>query len=95
MRDDLISKQAALDALGKDPMGGLNYESILGSLPSIQTERLTDAEQRIFLKAIEREEEVCKKVDEEWGSGGEVLGEISLVHVCHEIIRKVKSTLWT
>lgn len=38
MTDDLISRQAALDALGKDPMGGLNYESILGSLPSAQPE---------------------------------------------------------
>lgn len=35
---DTISRQAAIDALGKDPMGGLNYERILGSLPSAQTE---------------------------------------------------------
>ena len=34
--DDLISRAAALDALGKDPMGGLNYESILSRLPSAQ-----------------------------------------------------------
>lgn len=42
MTDDLISRQAALDALGKDPMGGLNYESILGSLPSVQPEKRTE-----------------------------------------------------
>lgn len=35
---DLISRQAAIDALRKDPMGGLNYESILGSLPPAQPE---------------------------------------------------------
>lgn len=63
------------------------------SLPSAQPEQLTDAEQRIFLKAIEREEKVCKKVDEEWGSGDEEC-EINLVHACHEIIRKVKGALW-
>lgn len=34
--DDCISRQAALDSLRKDPMGGLNYESILGSLPPAQ-----------------------------------------------------------
>ena len=33
-----ISRQAAIDALRKDPMGGLNYESILSSLPSAQPE---------------------------------------------------------
>lgn len=72
------------------------YKAIdaMRSLPSAQPEQLTDAEQRIFLKAIEREEKVCKKVDEEWGSGDEEC-EINLVHVCHEIIRKVKGALWT
>ena len=31
---DLISKQAAIDALSNDIMGGLNYRSILSNLPS-------------------------------------------------------------
>ena len=68
-------------------------ERAVNNLPSAQPEQLTDAEQRIFLKAIEREEKVCKKVDEEWGSGDEEC-EINLVHACHEIIRKVKGALW-
>lgn len=74
----------------------INYGDAVGEiehLPSAQPEQLTDAEQRIFLKAIEREEKVCKKVDEEWGSGDEEC-EINLVHACHEIIRKVKDALW-
>lgn len=33
---DLISRQAAIDALDKDPMGGLNYNRILNNLPSAQ-----------------------------------------------------------
>lgn len=33
---DLIRRQDAIDALGADPMGGLNYESILGRLPSAE-----------------------------------------------------------
>ena len=112
---DLISRQAAIDALRyaqhrftvADEAGGMGTvkwskdviyfaaaERVLTELPSAQPEQLTDAEQRIFLKAIEREEKVCKKVDEEWGSGDEEC-EINLVHACHEIIRKVKGALWT
>ena len=55
-------------------------------------EPLTDVEQRIFLKAMEREEEVCKIVDEEYKNEGYKL---NLVHACQEIIRKVKGVLWT
>lgn len=36
---DTISRQAAIDALRKDVMGGLNYESILKRLPSAEPER--------------------------------------------------------
>ena len=51
-------------------------------MPSAQSEPLTDKEQRIFLAAMRREEKVCRQVD-------------GLVRTCHEIIRKVKGTLWT
>ena len=63
-------------------------------VPSAQSEPLTDKEQRIFLAAMGREKKVCKKVDEECRDCREPY-EDSLVHVCHEIIRKVKGTLWT
>lgn len=37
---DAISRQAALDALGKDIMGGLNYRRIIGKeLPSVALSR--------------------------------------------------------
>ena len=39
---DCIERQAAIDALGKDVMGGLNYKRILNSLPPAQP--YTDAE---------------------------------------------------
>ena len=94
---DLIERQAAINAAidaADDWDGGYSLsrqadmiERAINNLPSAQPEQLTDAEQRIFLKAIEREEKVCKKVDEECG--------INLVHACHEIIRKVKGALWT
>ena len=64
---------------------------ILHDLPS--AEPLTDVEQRIFLKAMSREEKVCRKVDAEWGNGDED-GYVNLVHVCREIVRKVKGALW-
>jgi hypothetical protein len=99
--NDLISRQAVLDAL-MEILDRPNYAEFLytdeickalSTLPSAQPEQLTDAEQRIFLKAIEREEKVCKKVDEECRDCREPY-EDSLVRVCHEIIRKVKAALW-
>lgn len=55
-------------------------------------EPLTDAEQRIFLAAMGREEKVCKQVDDECRNCPEPYGD-SLVRVCHEIRRKVKKSL--
>jgi len=62
----------------------------LEHLPSV--EPLTDAEQKIFLEALAREEEVCKIVDEVYEDEGY---KFKLVHCCREIIRKVKGALWT
>lgn len=61
-------------------------------LPSADPEPLTDKEQRIFLSAMERELKICKEVD--WQLTREPY-EDSLVYMCHEIRRKVKSALWT
>ena len=65
----------------------------LEDLPSAEPESLTDEEQRIFLSAMERERKVCRQVDEEWRNMREPY-EDSLVHVCNEIVRKVKGALW-
>lgn len=59
-----------------------------------RAEPLTDKEQRIFLAAMGREEDVCKQVDDECRDCREPY-EDSLVRTCHEIIRKVKGALWT
>lgn len=95
--NDLISRKAALEALKahEDYKGYLHgdFEEILEALPSAQPERLTDKEQRIFLAAMEREEKVCKQVDEECRDCREPY-EDSLVSVCREIERKVKGVLW-
>ena len=104
--DDLISRQAAIDALGEEPPVWYDGEdeiaernqwrcdvTAIKELPSAQPEPLTDKEQRIFLAAMGREEEVCKQVDEECKDCREPY-EDSLVRVCHEIIRKVKAALW-
>lgn len=102
--NDLISRQAAIAATDFSDYVGLSVYDVkkvtdevvkeLKRLPSARPEPLTDEEQRIFLKAISREEEVCRKVDAEWGEGDEEC-EIYLSHVCQEIIRKVKGVLWT
>lgn len=56
-------------------------------------EPLTDREQRIFLAAMGREEEICKQVDKNRYQLEPY--EDSLVRICHEITRKVKGALWT
>ena len=102
--NDLISRQAAIDALAKFVPYAICDEStesytngltdaynLICQLPSAHPEQLTDKEQRIFLAAMGREEEVCKQVDEECCREPY---EDSLVRVCHEIIRKVKGALW-
>lgn len=51
-------------------------------------EPLTDTEQRIFLAAMVREEQVCKKVDKEFRDGEK------LVPVCQTIKRKIIRALF-
>ena len=103
MKDDLISRQAAIDAIRKiyDSVGILGEkwavdkcQMAIKDLPSAQPEQLTDKEQRIFLAAMGREEKVCKQVDDECRNCREPY-EDSLVRICHEITRKVKGALWT
>ena len=36
---ELIDRQAAIDALRRDPMGGLNYERILKNMPTAEPKR--------------------------------------------------------
>lgn len=73
----------------------IRTENAIRELPSAQPELLTDKEQRIFLAAMEREEEVCKDVDDVWRRDCRELYKDSLVRVCKEIKRKVKGALWT
>ena len=61
-------------------------------VPSVQSEPLTDKEQRIFLAAMGREEKVCEEVDRNYVREPY---EDSLMRVCKEIKRKVKGALWT
>lgn len=103
---DLISRQAAIDALNKifpaDPMKndytqGIATGSVLAieylkALPPEQPEPLTNKELSIFLAAMCKEEKVCKEVDMRYPDEPY---EDSLMWVCNEIIRKVTSALWT
>ena len=106
---DLISRQAAIDALAKFVPYAICDEStesytngltdaynLICQLPSAHPEQFTDEEQRIFLAAMGREEKVCKQVDEEYRDCREPYEDslVNLVRVCHEIIRKVKGALW-
>ena len=73
-----------------------DFKGIMGYIeeaPAVKPEPLTDKEQRIFLTAMAREEKVCKQVDDECRDRTPY--EVSLVHICREIRRKVKGALWT
>lgn len=60
------------------------------AIKALEIELLTDKEQRIFLKAMSREREVCQKVDDEYSDDD---SKVSLVKVCNSIERKVKK-IW-
>jgi hypothetical protein len=97
MKDDTISRQAAIELIERMKSYHQDADDIaemIANMPSAQPEKLTDNEQRIFLSAMGREEEVCKEVDDAWRDCREPY-EDSLVHVCKEIKRKVKGALWT
>ena len=65
-------------------------EAIDMAIKALEIELLTDTEQRIFLKAMSREREVCQKVDDEYSDDDST---VSLVKVCNSIERKVKK-IW-
>ena len=84
--NDLISRQAAIDALAKFVPYAICDEST-----ESYTNGLTDAYNLIC--QLPSAEKVCKQVDEECKDCREPY-EDSLVGVCREIIRKVKAALW-
>ena len=69
---------------------GYSVEWLDMAIKALEIELLTDTEQRIFLKAINREREVCKKVDDEYSDDD---SKVLLVKVCNSIERKVKK-IW-
>lgn len=65
-------------------------EALDMAIKALEIELLTDSEQRIFLTAMSREREVCRKVDDECQNND---SKVSLVRVCNSIERKVKK-IW-
>ena len=97
MKDDAISRQAAIDALGDiHPLdyNAQTYKARIEKLPPVRTEPLTDKEQRMFLMAMRNFEEVCKLIDAKFAEEQREQYGVDLVTVCHEITRKVKGALW-
>lgn len=95
MSERLLREQKVIDAI-TDELDRIDHvpqwvfdrlRKAIEQVPS--AEPLTDIEQRIFLAAMRKEEEVCRKVDKE------IDGDINLTKVCKEIERKVKGALWT
>lgn len=69
-------------------------KAALRALSPEQPELLTDAEQRIFLAAMDSEKKKCKNMDEDYKDSANQCT-ISLSQVCKEIERKVKKALWS
>lgn len=90
---NLPSVQPEPSDVARDIATIIENEKDMRVIASERKEPLTDKEQRIFLAAMEREEKVCKEVDEECRDCREPY-EDSLVKTCHEITRKVKDALW-
>ena len=67
---------------------GYYHEVILDGKP---LPTLTDPEQRLFLSAMTREEDVCKHIDEDKVPDNDVK---MLVPLCQDIERKVKGVLF-
>ena len=84
---DLIDKAEAI-RIASGYCHPANIAEELRKLPAVKPEPLTDAEQRIFLAAMSREEKICRQTDEE------LEGPVNLVRICREIERKVKGALW-
>lgn len=89
--DDLIRRSDAI-RIASGYCHPANVAKELAKLPTVQSEPLTDKEQRIFLAAMAREEKVCKEVYSDYPQEPY---EHSLLCVCQEIKRKVKGALWT
>ena len=87
MGDYLISFEEAVRVLSsRTRFSEARARIILEHVPKVES--LTDAEQRLFLAAIDLELKVCEKVDRDCPGG------INLVNACLEIKRKVKKALW-
>lgn len=86
--DELLKDKGSYDPVKYTHEYGF-VVSVDDILKSPTVEPLTDMEERIFLAAMGREEQVCKKIDDAFPE------EESLIMVCKEIERKVKKALWT
>lgn len=60
--------------------------------PLVEVKPLTDTEKRLFLSAVGREEDICKKIDSE--KELKDLGVKELAPIVRSIERKVKKALW-
>lgn len=87
---DVRAYLASRASLENEMLAGHTFTDICNAIKTLEIELLTDKEQRIFLKAINREREVCQKVDDEYSDND---SRVSLVKVCNSIERKVKK-IW-
>lgn len=89
--EEAVSLLMNISAYDIDNKRGMQKQEALEmAIKALEIELLTDTEQRIFLKAINREREVCQRVDDEYSDDD---SKVSLVRVCNSIERKVKK-IW-
>jgi len=67
-------------------------EKRLECCPLVEVEQLTDTEKRLFLSAVGREEDICKKIDSE--KELDAPGVKELTPAVRSVERKVMKALW-
>ena len=80
-KKDLIDRQKAIEALQRDPMGGLNYESVLKSSPTVKAIPIEDI-QKLYDVALEYRDRF-KPFSEKWlVANDQAIGVRSVLELC-------------
>lgn len=78
---DLIDRQNAIEALRRDPMGGLNYDGILKRLPTVEAIPVENI-QKLYNVALEYRDRF-KPFSEKWlVANDQAIGVRSVLELC-------------
>ena len=79
--NDLIDRQKAIETLRRDPMGGLNYESVLKSLPTAKAIPVENI-QKLYNAALEYRDRFNPYSDKWLVANDQAIGIRSVLELC-------------